>query len=159
MYEPKWDGFRAIVTLAGGEASLTSRNGNDLTGRFREAARAAQLEIRAPDAVLDGEICALDEQGRSRFSLLQSRGGALVLVLFDLLELDSEPLVDLPLVERRERLAGLVDAAAGTCSSRRSSTTATRSSRRGGAAASRVSSRSGRTRATSREPELGLAQA
>jgi bifunctional non-homologous end joining protein LigD len=70
-YEPKWDGFRAIVTVSGGEISLTSRNGNDLTDRFRELARAAAHGILAPDAVLDGEICALDEQGRSQFSLLQ----------------------------------------------------------------------------------------
>ncbi|MGH3077724.1 MAG: DNA ligase D, partial [Gaiellaceae bacterium] len=108
VYEPKWDGFRAIVTVAGGEVALTSRNGNDLTGRFPEAARAAQLGIRAPDAVLDGEICALDEQGRSRFSLLQEGTGTLVLVLFDMLELDSASLVDFPLEERHQRLEELV---------------------------------------------------
>jgi len=108
VYEPKWDGFRALVTIVGGEVTLTSRNGNDLTERFREVARAAQLGIRAPDAVLDGEICALDEQGRSRFSLLQDGSGSLALVLFDLLEVDSEPLLDQPLRERRKRLEGLV---------------------------------------------------
>ena len=59
--------------------------------RFRDVARAAALRIRSSDAVLDGEICALDERGRSRFSLLQEGGGTLVLVLFDLLELESEP--------------------------------------------------------------------
>ncbi len=94
VYEPKWDGFRAIVTLAGGDVTLTSRNGNDLTGRFRDVARAVPLAIRSSDAVLDGEICALDEDGRSRFSLLQESGGTSMLVLFDLLELDSEPLLD-----------------------------------------------------------------
>jgi len=108
VYEPKWDGFRALVTVAGGEVLLTSRNGNDLTERFREVARAAQLGIRAGDAVLDGEICALDEQGRSRFSLLQEGTGRPALVLFDLLELDSEQLLDEPLRERRKRLVALV---------------------------------------------------
>ena len=108
IYEPKWDGFRAIVTVSGGEARLTSRNGNDLTGRFRDVARAAALAIRSSDAVLDGEICALDESGRSRFSLLQEGGGTLVLVLFDLLELESERLLDEPLTERRRRLVELV---------------------------------------------------
>jgi len=83
VFEPKWDGYRAIVTVSGGEVTLTSRNGNDLTERFREAARAATLAITTPDAVLDGEICALDDQGRSRFSLLQEGGGTSVLVLFD----------------------------------------------------------------------------
>jgi bifunctional non-homologous end joining protein LigD len=108
IYEPKWDGFRAIVTVSGGEARLTSRNGNDLTGRFRDVARAAALAIRSSDAVLDGEICALDESGRSRFSLLQDGGGTLVLVLFDLLELESERLLDEPFADRRRRLVELV---------------------------------------------------
>jgi len=112
-YEPKWDGFRAIVTISGGQAKLTSRNGNDLTERFRPAARAAELGTRSADAVLDGEICALDDNGRSRFSLLQAGSGTLVLVVFDLLELDSEPLVALPLRERRKRLEGLIDPSRG----------------------------------------------
>src|SRR5262249_55468917 len=108
VYEPKWDGFRAIVTVAGGEVTLTSRNGNDLTERFRDVARSATLAIGSSDAVADGEICALDDDGRSRFSLLQESAGTPVLVLFDLLELESEPLVDEPLLDRRRRLERLV---------------------------------------------------
>jgi bifunctional non-homologous end joining protein LigD len=108
VYEPKWDGFRVLVTVVGGEVTLTSRNGNDLTDRFRELARAAHDGIRSADAVLDGEICALDEHGRSRFSLLQESSGTLALVLFDLLELDSEPLLDEPLRDRRKTLEALV---------------------------------------------------
>jgi bifunctional non-homologous end joining protein LigD len=113
VFEPKWDGFRAIVTVSGGEVTLMSRNANDLTGRFSQVARAAANAITAPDAVLDGEICALDDQGRSRFSLLQEGGGTPVLMLFDLLELDSEPLLDLPLSERRRRLEEVVGPAPG----------------------------------------------
>jgi bifunctional non-homologous end joining protein LigD len=113
IYEPKWDGFRAIVTVSGGEVRFTSRNGNDLTERFRDVARAAALAIRSSDAVLDGEICALDEQGRSRFSLLQEGAGTAVLMLFDVLELESEKLVDEPLRERRKRLESLVDQGSG----------------------------------------------
>ncbi|HEU4972177.1 MAG TPA: DNA ligase D, partial [Gaiellaceae bacterium] len=64
-------------------------------------------------AVLDGEICALDDEGRSRFSLLQEGGGIPVLVLFDLLELDGESLVDLPLQERRALLQQVVGPDAG----------------------------------------------
>ncbi|HEU4971747.1 MAG TPA: DNA polymerase ligase N-terminal domain-containing protein, partial [Gaiellaceae bacterium] len=45
VFEPKWDGFRAIVTVSGGDVTLTSRNGNDLTERFRDVARAATLAI------------------------------------------------------------------------------------------------------------------
>ena len=114
VYEPKWDGFRAVVAVSGGEVTLTSRNGNDLTERFASVARSARLGIRAADAVLDGEICALDEQGRSSFSLLQQGEGRLALVLFDLLELDSEPLVGLPLEERRRRLGDVVTSSVGS---------------------------------------------
>ncbi|MBA2641884.1 MAG: DNA ligase D [Actinobacteria bacterium] len=113
IYEPKWDGFRAIVTVAAGEATLTSRNGNDLTDRFRKAARAAELGVRSADAVLDAEICALDERGRSSFSLLQQSEGALTLVVFDLLEVDGESVVGMPLVDRRARLEQLVDTSRG----------------------------------------------
>ena len=113
VYEPKWDGFRAIVTLEGGDARLTSRNGNDLTERFKAAARAAERGFRTGDGVFDAEICALDEQGRSRFSLLQQGQGTLALVVYDVLEVDGEPLIDLPLSERRKRLEELVDQRAG----------------------------------------------
>jgi bifunctional non-homologous end joining protein LigD len=113
VYEPKWDGFRAIVRLDGGNATLTSRNGNDLTERFRAVARAAERGFRTADAVFDGEICALDEQGRSRFSLLQQGGGTPALVVFDVLEVEAETLVDLSLAQRRGRLEDLVDARAG----------------------------------------------
>ena len=75
LYEPKWDGYRAIVTLRGGQATLTSRNGNDLTERFREVARAVVHAVRTPSAVLDGEVCALDESGTARFESLQSAPG------------------------------------------------------------------------------------
>jgi bifunctional non-homologous end joining protein LigD len=108
VFEPKWDGFRAIVTISGGEVTLMSRNGNDLTERFRDAARAAAHAITTPDAVLDGEICVLDHEGRSRFSLLQESGGTVVLVLFDVLEVDSVAVVDEPLAERRKQLEGIV---------------------------------------------------
>jgi bifunctional non-homologous end joining protein LigD len=113
LYEPKWDGYRAIAVVSGGEVSLTSRNAIDLTERFRPAARAIAQGLRTPNAVLDGEIVALDEGGRSSFSLLQQGTGRLVFVAFDVLEADGEPLFDLPLEERRARLEQLVDPKAG----------------------------------------------
>ncbi len=64
LHEGKFDGFRAIVTISGGVARLTSRNGNDLTARFTEIAQAVGRAAKSPDCVLDGEICALDEAGR-----------------------------------------------------------------------------------------------
>ncbi len=111
LYEPKWDGYRAIVAVSGGEATLTSRNGNDLTERFRSVARAAAKAVRTPSAVLDGEVCALDEDGSARFEALQSGSGRLILMAFDLLAVDDEPVHTLPLVERRVRLEELLDPA------------------------------------------------
>jgi bifunctional non-homologous end joining protein LigD len=109
LHEVKWDGYRAIVTIAGGVAELTSRNGNSLTARFESVARAVVQAVKTPDCVLDGEVCALDEQGRASFSAMQQGSGPLVLYLFDVLEVDGEPLLDLPLTERRERLEALLD--------------------------------------------------
>ena len=114
LYEPKWDGYRAIVTVRGGEATLTSRNGNDLTGRFRDVARAVVHAVRTPSAVLDGEVCALDESGTARFESLQSGSGRLVLMVFDLLVLDEEPVHDRPLAERRQLLEEVIDPASET---------------------------------------------
>ena len=111
LFEPKWDGYRAIVTIRGGEATLTSRNGNDLTERFRSVARAVVHAVRTSSAVLDGEVCALDETGAARFESLQSGAGRLVLMVFDVLAVDGQPVVDLPLVERRRILEELLEPA------------------------------------------------
>ncbi len=110
-FEVKWDGYRALAYVRGGECRLLSRNANDLTPRFADVAKAVARAAKSPDAVIDGEVCALDERGRSSFSAMQRRqgGATLVYYAFDLLELDGEPLVDLPLRERRSRLEGLLD--------------------------------------------------
>ncbi len=109
LHEVKWDGYRALVTIAGGEAELTSRNGNSLTARFEPVARAVVQAVKTPDCVLDGEVCALDAQGRASFSAMQQGSGPLVLYVFDVLEVEGERLLDLPLTERRERLEALID--------------------------------------------------
>jgi bifunctional non-homologous end joining protein LigD len=110
-FEVKWDGYRAIATLAGSEATLTSRNGNDLTARFGGVARELPKAVKTPDCVLDGEVCALDESGRSSFSAMQQGNPdtPIVYYVFDVLEVEGEPLVDLPLVDRRKRLEQLLD--------------------------------------------------
>jgi bifunctional non-homologous end joining protein LigD len=115
LYEVKWDGYRAIVRIRGGEATLTSRNGKDLTGRFPTVAAAIARAVRTPDCVLDGEVCALDEQGRASFSAMQQgkEGTPLVVYAFDVLEVEGEPLIDLPFVERRKRLEELIDTRRG----------------------------------------------
>ena len=109
LFEVKWDGFRALATVAAGEATLVSRNGNDLTERFAGVAREVGRAVRSPAAVLDGEVCALDERGRPSFSAMQQGAAAHVYFVFDLLELEGEPLVGCPLEERRARLAELLD--------------------------------------------------
>src|SRR6186997_1447404 len=114
LYEPKWDGYRALVALRGGVATLTSRNGKDLTERFRDLARAVVHAVRTPSAVLDGEVCALDEAGTARFESLQSGSGRLVLMVFDLLVLDGEPVYLRPLEERRRLLEDVLDPASDT---------------------------------------------
>jgi bifunctional non-homologous end joining protein LigD len=111
LYEVKFDGFRALAYLRGGEAVLRSRTNKDLTKRFEEVAKAVERAVKTPDCVLDGEICALDEEGRPSFSAMQqgAPGTPIVYFVFDLLEVDGERLIDEPLVERRRKLERLLD--------------------------------------------------
>ena len=109
LYEVKFDGYRALAYVRGGECRLVSRNENDLTARFAAVAKEVVKATKSPNAVLDGEICRLDAAGRSSFSELQQGSGPLVFYAFDLLELDNEPLVDLELSERKRRLKALLD--------------------------------------------------
>ena len=107
-FEPKWDGYRALGYIRGGEAKLVSRNGNDLTGRFAPVVKELPKALRTPDAVVDGEVVALDAHGKSSFSAMQQGSTHLAYEVFDVLEVDGEPLVDLPLSERRARLEKLL---------------------------------------------------
>ncbi|MGH2999021.1 MAG: DNA ligase D, partial [Gaiellaceae bacterium] len=111
LFEVKWDGYRALGYVRGGDAKLLSRNGNDLTQRFSGVARALGHAARSPNCVVDGEVCALDEQGRPSFSAMQQGkpGTPIVYEVFDVLEIDGRPVLDLPLRERRERLEELLD--------------------------------------------------
>jgi bifunctional non-homologous end joining protein LigD len=109
VFEVKWDGYRALAYVREGEARLESRRGNDLTERFASVAKAIEKAVKTPDCVLDGEVCALDQQGRSSFSAMQQGTGPLVYYVFDILELEGEPLLERPLSERREVLEDLLD--------------------------------------------------
>ncbi|TMJ94931.1 MAG: hypothetical protein E6G67_08255 [Actinobacteria bacterium] len=109
LFEVKWDGYRAIATLAGGEATLTSRRANDLTERFARVAKELPRAVKTPSCVLDGEVCALDDEGRSSFSAMQRGTGTLVYYVFDVLEIEGKPVIDLPFTERRSRLEQLLD--------------------------------------------------
>jgi bifunctional non-homologous end joining protein LigD len=109
LYELKFDGIRAIAIKNGKKVSLVSRNENKLNDRFAEIAEAVKnLPIR--DCVIDGEVVALDEEGRSSFQLLQAlemeaRKAPLRFYVFDLLELNGKSLLGLPLEQRKQVLA------------------------------------------------------
>jgi bifunctional non-homologous end joining protein LigD len=113
-FEVKFDGYRALAYIRGGECKLVSRNGNDLTGRFADVAKALVKAVRSPNAVVDGEVARIDTTGRTSFSELQQGSGQLVYYAFDLLELDGKPLVDLPLHERKTQLQKLIDLRTGS---------------------------------------------
>jgi len=111
LHEMKYDGYRCLLALAGGEARIYTRKGLDWTDKFPEIAEAAGA-IQCESALLDGEIVALDEKGNTGFSALQqaiSEGGrGLSLFLFDALEIDGTKLESMPNLERKQRLAALV---------------------------------------------------
>src|SRR5437660_3284502 len=109
LYELKFDGIRAMAIKNDRKVSLVSRNGNKLDGRFPEIVEAVKnLPVR--EYVIDGEVDALDEDGRSSFQLLQGlemegRKAPLRFYVFDLLQLDGKSLLGLPLEQRKQILA------------------------------------------------------
>jgi bifunctional non-homologous end joining protein LigD len=124
VYEPKYDGIRAIVEAAPGtSARLWSRLGNEKTGEFPELAAELNRLAKRFDgpAVIDGEVVAIDARGRPKsFQFLQnihrqgSRPGFRpALIAFDLLQLDGRDLRTRPLAERRAALERLLAAAKG----------------------------------------------
>lgn len=115
-FEMKWDGIRAIATIAKGSLTLASRNGIDLTDTYPEL-RALVAAVDG-DAVIDGEIVALDKKGRPSFGLLQERMNltrpgdvetarkktGVVFMAFDLLEVKGNSLLRSDYDERRKQL-------------------------------------------------------
>ena len=94
IYEVKLDGFRALAIKNGADVRLLSRNNKDLGGKFPEVSRAI-AKIKARDAIIDGEIVALEDTGRSSFQLLQAYdlGEArppIIFYAFDLLRLNGK---------------------------------------------------------------------
>jgi bifunctional non-homologous end joining protein LigD len=116
IYELKFDGIRLIVVKDHNKVSLLSRNQNDLSARFPEIVQAVK-NLPPDEYVLDGEVVALDEEGRSSFQLLQAREmegrrTPVFFYAFDVLELEGKSLVSLPLGVRKtvlERLCADAD--------------------------------------------------
>ena len=105
VFETKWDGFRAIAVARPGHARLYSRRGHDISEKYPSI--CAALAAVKHEAVLDGELVALDAHGRSRFQLLQNAGRNSVRLLycvFDLLYLDGKDLRGKTLLERKALL-------------------------------------------------------
>jgi len=109
-HEIKFDGYRMSARIVGGAASLLTRTGLDWTAKYPEiAAASGALECR--QAYVDGELCAVVPDGTTSFAALQGHGDApadLVYFAFDVLHLDGEDLMGLPLLERKARLEVLL---------------------------------------------------
>ncbi|MGA2354171.1 MAG: non-homologous end-joining DNA ligase [Terriglobales bacterium] len=121
LFEIKWDGYRAVAFIEDGNLRLVSRTQNDLTAQFRDLSSLPQF-IKADRAILDGEIVALDEEGRPSFSLMQQRTGfqpgkrrlpgrqgvRVVYYAFDLLYLDRIDLRHVALEQRKQLLQEII---------------------------------------------------
>jgi bifunctional non-homologous end joining protein LigD len=119
-YEIKWDGIRALGYADHGKWCMLSRRLEDVSVRYPELEPIAEA-LKGHSAILDGEVVALDDEGRPRFQLIQSRMGLssagmiqarvkqqpVDYVIFDLLHLDGHCVRDLPYVQRRELLQEL----------------------------------------------------
>ena len=112
IYELKFDGYRALIIKDEQRVELRSRKNKDLTGMYRGIA-AAGSRLNADQAVVDGEIVALDAQGSPSFQALQHRGShpghQIVFYAFDLLHLNGTDLTGQPLLKRRARLPRVLD--------------------------------------------------
>ena len=120
LYEVKWDGIRALITLDEGQITVHGRNGLDITKQFPELGDAESF--RANSAVFDGELVCLESDGRPNFRnviyrMQQSAEGSIsraqskfpaVCYLFDCLYLDGRPILNEPLLRRREWLADAI---------------------------------------------------
>lgn len=113
LHEIKFDGYRLLALVGGGEARLLTRNGKDWTEKFGRLAKTFE-KLGVTDGVFDMEAVVLDDHGRSDFQMLQNvlseetdRGT--VAFVFDCLHLDGEDLTSEPLTTRKERLKAVLD--------------------------------------------------
>ena len=114
LHEIKLDGYRMHARLDAGRVNILTRRGNDWTDKYPTIA-AAIGQLRAKSAYLDGELCGVAPDGRTSFNLIQNASdtgeGRLVFFLFDLLYLDNQDLTALRVVDRKSRLAPLLEGA------------------------------------------------
>lgn len=109
-YEIKWDGMRVVAYVDPDGPTplrLQTTHGLDAVGRWPEL--AALVDAVGRPAVLDGEVAALDDAGRSDFGRLQTRQFPVTFIAFDLLWFDGNEVIGLPYLDRRRLLTGVVD--------------------------------------------------
>lgn len=109
VFELKDDGFRALAYIDAGYPRLISRNRNKMT-RFEKLAHGNADELKARQAILDGEIVCVDKAGRPMFKELFHKRGEPVFYAFDLLWLDGQDFRGRPLAERKAKLKKLIPA-------------------------------------------------
>ncbi len=121
MFEPKWDGLRALLFRDGSQIEVQNRNLRDVTGSYPEIQETRQ-QIKSRKAIIDGEIVVLGKRGTPDFGRLQSRFGIndreraeivrgtnpATYVAFDLLHIDGKDIISIPVEERKRRLRDLV---------------------------------------------------
>jgi len=116
LHELKWDGYRLLVDITAGDVHLRSRNGLDWTEDYPDITAAFQA-LGIDDASFDGELVALDPEGRDDFSLLQktiegSANASLRAMVFDLTSLAGYDLTGCALIDRKELLEQVLEGAA-----------------------------------------------
>ncbi len=110
LFEVKWDGIRLVSFIDNGKVSLQTRAGRIVDDEYPQLQAVSRL-VKAKQAVLDGEIVALDEEGRPSFQLLQNRGKephSMQYVVFDIVYLDGQRLFRVPLEDRKRLLRDIV---------------------------------------------------
>jgi bifunctional non-homologous end joining protein LigD len=115
IYEPKFDGFRGVLYVSGRECYIRSKRSNVLR-RFADLALRVGAELHTRDAILDGEVVALDDEGRMDFRSLLAGKGCFHYAAFDLLWLNGKDLRALPLIKRKRKLEQLIPANNSTLS-------------------------------------------
>ena len=108
-FEIEWPGARALAPVEGAKGRFEHDEGEVLDGRCGPLLAQMPRALRTSECVLDGVICALDDDGVPRRELLEDGGGALVYMVFDVLEYEGEPLLGLAWSTRRTRLLELLD--------------------------------------------------
>lgn len=106
LFELKQDGFRCLAYISAGRCDLVSRKKNHY--KSFDGLKTALAKLKLTDAILDGEIVCLDEQGRSQFNQLLYRRAEPAFYVFDLLWLNGRDLRALPLIERKKQLRHLI---------------------------------------------------